>query len=121
MSRSVLWVLLAAALAGGCKRHEAVSAANDSGQGTSSPTAPPSPRGPGPMPVAGPETVVVDSSDTTNALGQLSRELRTYVIRTRSVPKDFDEFAAKAHLQAPPPPAGQKYAIQGQAVALVKR
>ena len=73
------------------------------------------------MPNAAPEAVVVESSDMTTALKQLSRELRNYVVRTRSVPRDFAEFAAKSHLQAPPPPAGKKYAIQGHAVVLVKR
>ncbi len=51
------------------------------------------------MPNAAPETVVVESSDMTTALKQLSRELRNYVVRTRSVPRDFAEFAAKSRLQ----------------------
>ncbi len=54
-------------------------------------------------------------------LNQLSLELRKYVVSTRSVPKDFEEFAAKSRVQIPPAPAGKKYAIQGQAVVLVKR
>jgi len=47
--------------------------------------------------------------------------LRRYVVRTRTVPRNFEDFAAKSSLQAPPPPAGKKYAIQGQAVIVVKR
>jgi hypothetical protein len=37
------------------------------------------------------------------------------------VPKNFEEFAAKSHMQVPPAPAGKKFLIQGQAVVLVKR
>ncbi len=66
--------------------------------------------------------VVVTSGDNLDArLAQLSLELRRYVIRTRSVPRSFEEFASKSQLQAPPAPSGKKYAIQGQAVVLVNR
>ncbi|MCX6921770.1 MAG: hypothetical protein NT154_00900, partial [Verrucomicrobia bacterium] len=82
--------------------------------------APPSPRGPGPMVPAATATAISDSGDVNATLGQLSLELRRYVVRTRSVPKNFDEFTAKSGVQAPAPPAGKKYAIQGQVVVLVK-
>jgi hypothetical protein len=65
--------------------------------------------------------MVPDTGDINGTLSQLSLELRKYVVRTRSVPKDFEEFAAKSRVQMPPPPAGQKYAIRGQAIVLVKR
>ena len=117
----MLWVLLAAALAGGCKSRQPASGANASGQDTSLPAAPPSPRGPGPMPYTASNAVVIEPADPDAALAQLSRELRRYVVRTRAVPRTFDEFIEKSHLQAPPPPAGKKYAIQGQAVVLVRR
>jgi len=65
--------------------------------------------------------LIPDSGDVNATLNQLSVELRKYVVGTRSVPKDFEEFAAKSHMQAPPPPAGKKYAIKDQAVVLVKR
>lgn len=85
-------------------------------------TAPASPRGPGPVsdsPASA--TVIPDSGDPNAVLPRLTQALRDYVVRTRSVPKDFQEFAAKANLTFPPPPAGQKYAIRGQEVVLVKR
>ena len=65
--------------------------------------------------------VITDSGDVNATLSQLTLELRRYVVGTRSVPKDFEEFAAKSRVQAPPPPAGKKYAIKAQAVVLVKR
>ena len=65
--------------------------------------------------------VIPDTGDTSATLGQLSLELRKYVLRTRSAPKSFEEFQAKSQLEAPPAPAGKKYAIQGSAVVLVKR
>ena len=53
-------------------------------------------------------------------LQELSRELRKYVVSTRSVPKNFEEFVAKSRVQILPAPAGKKYRIQGHAVVLVK-
>ena len=64
---------------------------------------------------------VPESGDAGAVLSQLSKELRRYVLVSRSSPKDFQEFADKAHVQAPPPPEGQKYAIENGAIVLVKR
>ena len=61
------------------------------------------------------------NAEVSTLLNQLSLELRKYVVRTRSVPKDFDEFLAKSGTKVPPPPAGKKYAIKDQAVVLVDR
>ena len=73
------------------------------------------------MPYTESNAVVIDPGNPDAVLAQLSRQLRIYVVRTRTVPRSFGEFAEKSQLQAPPPPAGKKYAIQGQAVVLVKR
>jgi hypothetical protein len=54
-------------------------------------------------------------------LRQLTQALRDYVVRTRSVPKDFEEFATNSSVRFPPPPAGKKYAIRQQEVVLVNR
>jgi len=54
-------------------------------------------------------------------LQQLTLALRDYVVRTRSVPKNFDDFAAKSQASFPQPPTGKKYAIEGQKVVLAKR
>jgi hypothetical protein len=67
-------------------------------------------------PIAAPE-----NGDMSATLQQLSLELRKYVVSTRSVPKDFEEFVAKSHVQIPPAPAGKKYLIQAHAVVLVTR
>jgi hypothetical protein len=85
-------------------------------------TAPASPRGP--LPASTPPaaaTTIPESGDTAATLRQLTQALRDYVVRTRTVPKDFEELAAKAQVTFPPPPAGQKYSIKGQEVVLVKR
>ncbi len=117
MSRWLIVALTVAALVAGCKRHdEAAGLAADQASG-----APPSPRGPGPMPTSTEPVVVTNTGDVNSTLQQLSEELRKYVIRTRSVPRDFEEFAAKSKAQFPPPPAGKKYAIQGQAVVLARK
>jgi len=83
--------------------------------------APESPRAPGFLTETAAVAVVNDTGQIDNTLAQLTAELRKYVIETRSVPRDFEEFATKSHLQAPAPPAGKKYAIHGQAVVLVRR
>ncbi|MGO8925760.1 MAG: hypothetical protein ACLQU3_02525 [Limisphaerales bacterium] len=81
---------------------------------------PTSPRGPVRMTEASvPAVVIPDTGDVNATLQQLTVALRDFVVRTRSVPKNFDEFAAKSQARFPPPPAGQKYAIQGQKVVLV--
>ncbi len=73
-----------------------------------------------PPPPAG--TVVVSDQGGVNAtLEQLSLELRKFVVRTRSVPKSYEEFIAKSNVQAPPPPAGKKYAIENKEIVLVRR
>ena len=118
--------LLLGASVTGCQRHSPASPTNAEANANNSSNfqgmapAPPSPRGPGPMPPAGP--VVVSNQDGENAaLEQLSLELRKYVVRTRTVPKTYEEFIAKSNVQAPEPPAGKKYAIQNQAIVLVRR
>jgi hypothetical protein len=68
---------------------------------------------------AAPEPIVVPDGGSTEAnLNQLSHALRKYVAGSRSVPKDFNDFLVKSGVQLPPPPAGKKYVIQGQVIAL---
>jgi len=113
---------IAAGLTAGCKKQEAAPAAvaaPDAPAGSSQ--AVPSPRGPGPMAPAPASVVVPDTGDMNATLGQLSLELRKYVVRTRSIPKTFEEFLAKSNVQPPPAPAGKKYAIQDQVIVLVKK
>ena len=66
-------------------------------------------------------TTIADKGDPDLAARELTQALRDYVVRTHSVPKDFEEFVAKSQLSFPPPPAGKKYSIKGQEVVLVKR
>ena len=128
VSRCVLCaLLLVGALAVGCRKHEPATGAGTAtnaaalDQAADPSSAPPSPRGPGPMPATPPATIVSDAGNIDATLSQLTSELRRYVLHTRSVPRDFEEFIAKSGVQAPAPPAGKKYAIQKRAVVLVKR
>jgi hypothetical protein len=73
------------------------------------------------MPATPAMAVVSDAGNIDATLSQLTSELRNYVLHTRSVPKNFEEFIAKSGVQAPSPPPGKKYAIQKRAVVLVKR
>jgi hypothetical protein len=119
--------LLVVALAAGCKKQgPEPSASGASNAVPPEPSAPaaaavrspgaPVPRSYTPAAIAAPQ-----NTDMSATLNQLSLELRKYVVSTRSVPKNFEEFVAKSRIQVPPAPAGQKYVIQGQVVALVKR
>ena len=118
-------ILLAVALTAGCSKHQpaasaypAANAAQAEASAVAS-AAPPSPRGPGSIPAPATSAVIADSGDVNATLGQLSLELRKYVVRTRSVPKNFEEFLAKSHMQPPAAPPGKKYAIQRQEIVLV--
>jgi len=68
-----------------------------------------------------PPSAIPENSDPNVTLQQLTQGLRDYVVRTRSVPKNFEEFASKSNLSFPPAPEGKKYEIRGQEVVLVKR
>jgi hypothetical protein len=129
LNRGVFWgaLLLLAALAGGCKKHgpgpSASGASNAAPADQSAPAAAAvrSPGAPVPMPYTPAPVAAPANGDMNATLEQLSLDLRRYVVSTRSVPKNFEEFVAKSHAQIPPAPAGKKYIIQEQAVVLVKR
>jgi len=102
----------------GCKKEPPVPKAE---AGQPAETAVPSPRGSMAATDGASQAVVADTGDLTTTLNSLSLELRKYVVRTHKIPKDFDDFIAKSQVQAPAPPAGKKYAIQGQEIVVVKR
>jgi hypothetical protein len=110
-----LCLLLAVGIAAGCKKSEPAVPTADA-QGAEQ--AVPSPRGTDFPTSAPPAVTIAPSADTQETLQQLSLELRRYVVRTHKIPKTFEEFAANSNVQFPPPPAGKKYAIEGQAVVL---
>ena len=112
--------MLAAGLVAGCKKQDP-GANGIVPDESASPAPPPSPRALRSMDDATNATVIVDKGDLNATLGQLTQALRDYVVRTRSVPGNFEEFAAKSLVQFPPPPDGKKYAIKGQTVVLVNR
>jgi len=107
-------------LAMGCKKEPPVPKVKETDRQSSPVEAAPSAND-GRLSNAPVAVVISDSSDINATLHQLSLELRRYVVRTHSVPKNFEEFAAKSQAQIPPAPAGKKYAIQGQVVVLVTR
>jgi hypothetical protein len=117
---SALWrwgfVCLLASLAG-CGR-----GAKDPALATAPAPEQASPRGPIRLTEAPPPAPVIQETNDVNAtLQELTVALRDYVVRTRSVPKNFEEFASKSQAQFPQPPAGNKYAIKDQQVVLEKR
>jgi hypothetical protein len=108
----------AASEAGAAQADSAAVAVNAGSQGTSDEQAPT--RGPGPMPGNAAPAVIQDSGNPDAVLGQLTLELKRYVVRTRSAPKNFEEFVAASRVQAPPPPPGKKYVIDHGTVTLRK-
>ncbi len=114
-------VALLAILLIGCKRHDVPAASAQSSAAVPAATADAMPA-PGPPTQAPGESVVIPENPDINAtLDELSTQYRVYVSRTRSKPADFQDFVTRAHVQAPPPPAGQSYAIVGGKVVLVKK
>ncbi len=67
------------------------------------------------------QTVIPANANWDVTLTQLSDALRAYVSNTRSVPRDFQDFVARSLVQAPAPPPGKAYAIQGGKVVLVNQ
>ncbi len=118
MSRLLVALVFACAIVAGCGRNDAGSAG---AQGATNAAGPTSPRGPISAPDQQGPAVITDSGDTGAVLERLTEELRRYVVATRSVPKDFEEFATKSKVQYPPAPAGKKYAIKSQSIVLVKK
>ena len=108
----------------GCKKPDPTATAKaiapNNGDGSNSEPQPPT-RGPGSITATHAPVVISENADTSAVLGQLSLELRRYVLRSQIKPKNFEEFVNAAEVQAPPPPSGKKYAIQGSTVVLVKR
>ena len=44
----------------------------------------------------------------------LNREVKVWILSNRRMPKDFEEFAATANVEIPPPPPGKKYILDSR-------
>ena len=65
-----------------------------------------------------PTVVVSQTGEPIN----LDREVRKWILRNQRPPKDFEDFAATAGIEVPPPPPGKKYVIdKTMHVVLAKR
>jgi hypothetical protein len=118
MTRGFLLALLLAGLTA-CKKQE--PAAVPQGNAPADATSPALGDSSNVMPAPPLKIISAENGGTDATLGQLSIELRKYVMRTRTAPKNFEEFAANTRLEAPAPPEGKKYAISRGAVVLVNR
>jgi len=47
-------------------------------------------------------------------LAQLTRDVKRWIVMTKKVPANFEDFVAKAKVTVPPPPAGKKYALSAE-------
>jgi hypothetical protein len=56
------------------------------------------------------------------ALAELTREVRRYIVATKQRPGSFEDFVANAKITVPPPPPGKKYELSKEMrVVLVNR
>jgi hypothetical protein len=79
---------------------------------------PPASHGPEAQPLPASSQVIAANTSADEIAGQLTLELRRYVAYTRSIPKNFEDFAAHDPIKFPPPPPGKKYVITGGRVIL---
>jgi len=106
-------ILGAAMFAAGCgKGKSAGPAANatpptQTNQAAAAPASPGSADNSPPTPTA----PAANADAAAPNMQELNRALIRYVIRNHLRPKTFEEFAANANIQIPPPPAGKKYIL----------
>jgi hypothetical protein len=62
-------------------------------------------------PVIAPTPTEAPNDPAPQNIHEMERVLVGWVIRNHHRPKSFEEFAASANIQVPPPPAGKKYFI----------
>ena len=56
------------------------------------------------------------------ALAELTREVRRWIVATKQRPTSFEDFVANAKITVPPPPPGKKYELSKELrVVLVDR
>lgn len=80
------------------------------------------PAPPPPAPATNAVAAATMPAPETADLTQMTRDLRRWIVRNQRPPKNYDEFAATAGSQYPPPPAGKKFAIdKSMHVILVNR
>jgi len=120
--KTVLWLTVSgvALLAVGCGKHAATPApAQATTPAADHLPAPANPPNPAPS-AAATANPVVDANGAAD-LGELSRQLRGWIVGHRRLPQSFEEFVSTANLKVPPPPPGKKYAISKSTVILVNR
>jgi len=110
-------------LVGGCSRKSSDAANSQANVETSqdvqtvNPAAAPAP--PAPL---GPEVAPVAQADGQPDLAALDRVARLWMFRNHRRPTSWEDFAANAGVQIPPPPPGKKYALsRDMRVTLVDR
>jgi hypothetical protein len=121
MKRAILFASLIIALAPGCGNKQPAQpaassepGAENAGANAESPKAPEEPPAAAPVPVPEPTAGGTDNKANipTADLNQLTAQLRTWMMNTRSgPPKSFEDWVARAHIQVAPAPTGKKYVI----------
>jgi len=107
MKRTAVWAVVLFVGAGCHKKTVATDTAPPSSTASTQAVATAGP--PPPTPLA--EVPAPAMPATTPDLNVLSMRLRDWIFANGRTPRNFEEFAATAHMQIPPPPAGKKYAI----------
>jgi hypothetical protein len=119
IAKRILWVAIlcgSGLLGAGCHKEagNSAAAATNQAQAEGPAAGAPARTGGGGVPVAAPVPV--------KNVSELDRALSSWVARNRRAPRSFEEFAATAGVNIPPPPDGKQYAIDKTGhVVLVKR
>jgi hypothetical protein len=129
MKRILFVALLVATLTPGCGEKSGSSGSqtvDTPSQSTADPSQATKPsEAPASAPIAAPIPSPAASTTTgTNAVappdvGQLTFQLRRWIVMNHRAPKTFEEFVSLAKIQVPPPPPGKKYVIGPQAKVIL--
>ena len=113
--------LAAGILVSGCHKKSAAQAPPPepaAGPTTGGAPAAPAAHGPVAQPLPASSQTIAANANADEVAGQLTQELQRYVVYTRSIPKNFEEFTARDPIKFPPPPPGKKYVISDGKVVL---
>jgi hypothetical protein len=105
--------LAVAILAAGCGKKSTAPVSNNAPPPPTNETAT-APVSPPPAPISQPTATVPAAKPAPPSVQALNHVLMGWIIQHHRHPKSFEDFAASANVQIPPPPAGKKYTLNSR-------